>query len=132
MPWNARNVARVITNEGMPTIARSQPMPKPMIRPTAIATMTASHQGHPWRTDSTAMIAAHRPPVVPADRSISPRSRTKIRPIAMMMIGADWMTSASTLYAVRKPWCTTAKNAVMTIRPMIAGIEPSSPPLTLW
>ena len=34
------------------------------------------------------MIAAHTPPVVPADRSISPSSSTKTRPIAITMIGA--------------------------------------------
>ena len=77
----------------------------------------ASDHGQPCRSSSTAMMAAHRPPVVPADRSISPSSRTKIRPIAMMMIGPAWMTSASMLYALRKPWCTIAKKMVITIRP---------------
>ena len=129
-PWNARNVASVMTNDGMPTRARSQPMPKPMTTPATRPTTSASHQDTPCRSISTAMIAEHRPPVVPADRSISPSSSTKTRPIAITTIGAAWITSASMLYALRKPWCTTAKTAVMAMRPTSAGMEPNWPPRT--
>jgi len=48
----------------------------------------------------------------------------------MTMIGAAWITSASMLYALKKPWCSTAKTTVMTMRPTIAGMEPNSPPRT--
>ena len=71
------------------------------------------------------------PAAKPADRSISPSSRTKTSPIASTMIAAPWLIRFAKLPFDRnvspsmKP-----KIATRTTTPMIAGSEPMSPPLT--
>ena len=61
-PCRPRNVARVTTNEGMPSRATRVPTPNPMTMPVPIAATTAIGHAIPCSVISTPMMAA----VVPA------------------------------------------------------------------
>jgi len=77
------------------------------------------------------MTAAPVPPVKPADRSISPRSRTKTSPIAMTMTAALWLMRFARLNALVNSLGRSAENtAARTTSPRTAGSEPTSPPRT--
>ena len=60
--------------------------------------MPAARASRGW-TCTMAMTAPQTPAVKPADRSISPSSRTKIRPIARIMTGAPWVNRLAKLSA---------------------------------
>jgi hypothetical protein len=84
----------------------------------------------PPLTRCSASTAAVTPDAVPADRSISPSSRTKTRPIAMIVTPAPWASRFAMLPRVRKLSEATENSTSSTIRPNSAGNEPSSPPRT--
>ena len=86
-PCQPRNSARVTTNDGIRTTLTRTPVKRPISVPTTMAARTAQYQATSWRAISTAITAAQTPLTTPADRSISPSSRTKTRPIASRMIG---------------------------------------------
>ncbi len=80
---------------------------------------------------ATASTAAAVPAVKPADRSISPSSRTNTSPIARTMIAADWFSRLAKLKIEKKvSGFISVKKPNRTIRPRTAGSEPTSPPLT--
>ena len=60
----------------------------------------ASGQGQPWSGHEDAHDRGRVPAVKPADRSISPSSRTKTRPIAMTMTAALWLIRLAKLNGV--------------------------------
>ena len=70
---------------------------------------------------------AHMPPVVPADRSISPSSSTKTRPIAMSAMYAPWPGRLPMLLRLRKRLLTWLKMTPRTTRPSTDGRAPGSP-----
>ncbi|CAM5558595.1 hypothetical protein STANM309S_06514 [Streptomyces tanashiensis] len=77
------------TNAGTPTFAKKKPWMSPTAAPPTRATSSASHWFMPFRTLSTAKMAAHRPLTDPTERSISPSSRTKTIPTAIMPVPTD-------------------------------------------
>ncbi len=83
-PLQPRKPASVTTNAGTPTLAKKKPCRAPMAMPAAMAISTASQSLTPLVTLSTAQTAAPTPATEPTDRSISPSSRTKTMPTAMM------------------------------------------------
>ena len=102
-PWKARNAARVTTKDGMPTLATRKPSDEPDHHAgddrrehrdvPREAVQGEQHRPAPRRT---------RPLAKPADRSISPSSRTKTRPIAIRVTAAPWVNRLAKLPAVRK------------------------------
>jgi hypothetical protein len=127
-PWNARNAARVTTNDGMPTFDTRKPSRKPIAVPMRIDTITETYQTTWWSVSSTHSTAPHRPLVKPADRSISPSSSTKIRPIAMMTTCPPWVNRLAKLPAEKNTGRSAEKTSTSTTRPSVAGSEPMSPP----
>ncbi len=93
----ARKNASVTTNDGMPSRETRRPIASPMIAPIPRPASTASHHDQPWSIITSAVMVAEAPPATPADRSISPSSRTKTRPIASTMIEAAWTTRLAML-----------------------------------
>jgi hypothetical protein len=87
-PLHPRKPARVTTNAGTPTLAKKKPWRPPMHSPETMAMTTASQSLRPCVTLSTAHTAAPTPATEPTDRSISPSSRTKTMPVAMMPVPA--------------------------------------------
>ena len=63
-----------------------------MTAPKAMPARVATHQDWPWSIIASAVIVAAAPPATPADRSISPISRTKTRPMASTQIEPAWTT----------------------------------------
>ena len=59
-----------------------------MAIPAATETANAAYQGQPWFVTRITRTAPVTPDAKPAERSISPRSRTKIKPMAMTMTEA--------------------------------------------
>ena len=127
-PWNARNAARVTTNDGMRTFATSVPSANPMTTPVTIDTSTARYHGQWLLVSSSARTAAHTPLVNPADRSISPSSRTNTRPMAMMITWAPWVNRLAKLIAEKNTGRSTVNTMHSTTSPATAGSEPRSPP----
>ena len=85
----------------------------------------------PVSVSSLAMTAAQTPLTTPAERSISPSSRMKTRPIARMMIGAAWSARFAMLRGVRNVSGRSAKNSSpRATMPRMAGRAPRSPPRT--
>ena len=77
------------------------------------------------------MTAAAVPAVTPADRSISPSSSTKTRPIAMTMTGAPcWIRLAKLNASVKVDGRRAENTTTSTNRPSTAGSAPTSPPRT--
>ena len=72
-----------------------------MTRPVSSAAGIAVYQCQPWLVSRMAMTAPHTPLAKPADRSISPSSRTKTRPIAMKMTAAPWENRLAKLSALK-------------------------------
>ena len=102
-----------------------------MATPVASAASTDSGHAQPLSVRVTARIAAPMPAVKPADRSISPSSRTKTSPIASTMIAAPWLMRLAKLPFDRKASPSMIpKIATRTTMPMTAGSDPMSPPLT--
>ena len=130
MPWKARNAASVTTNDGMPTFDTRKPSTKPMTTPVSSAAGIAVYQLQPWLVSRIAMTAPHTPLAKPADRSISPSSRTKIRPIAIKVTCAPWVNRLAKLTALKNVSRATPKIRQSTIRPRMAGRLPMSPPRT--
>lgn len=130
MPWKDRNAASVTTNDGMPTFATMKPIASPMTRPVTSAASVAAYHGQPWNVSSTASTDAHTPLAYPAERSISPSSSTKTRPIAMMVTAAPWVNRFAKLPALKNAGRMMPKNTQSAISPSTAGSEPMSPPRT--
>ena len=82
MPCRPRKNANVTTNDGIPSLATSNPITRPTTAPTASPMSTATGQLWPLRSMATAVKPAAMPPVTPADRSISPSRSTGTRPMA--------------------------------------------------
>ena len=79
------------TNDGIPSRETSSPMQSPMNVPVRMQAAIARGHGQPWFVATMPRTAAAVPAVKPADRSISPSSSTKTRPMAMTMTPADWL-----------------------------------------
>jgi hypothetical protein len=130
MPWKARKAARVTTNDGIPSLATSVPMAVPMARPVSRETATASGHDQPQSVSRVASTAAQTPLANPADRSISPSSRTNTRPMAITTMGAPWVSRLAKLPSLRNTGRRIEKTITSTTRPRTAGREPMSPPRT--
>ena len=130
VPWKARNAARVTTNDGIPTRATSVPMVVPMSRPTSRAAATPSGHDQPQSVSTVASTAAQTPLVNPADRSISPSSRTNTSPMAITVMGAPWVSRLAKLPAEKNTGRRIEKTITSTTSPNTAGREPMSPPRT--
>ena len=83
----------------------------------------------PGRSSSAVRTPA-TPDTKPTDRSISPSSRTKTMPIAMIANAAPCTMRLTMLPAVRKRSFWTWKTTQMTSSPRMIGRLPSSPPRT--
>ena len=130
-PCRARNIASVTTKDGMPRRATRTPMSRPITVPVSRPRTSATGHAMPHDAMATASTAAAVPAVKPADRSISPSSRTNTSPIARTMIAADWFSRLAKLKIEKKvSGFIRVKKPNRTIRPRTAGSEPTSPPLT--
>ena len=130
-PWRARKAASVTTKLGMPSQATSRPMESPISTPVASAARMASGHAQPCSVSVTARIAAPMPAAKPAERSISPSSRTKVSPIASTTIAAPWLIRLAKLLVERNVSPSiTPKMMTRTTMPRIAGSDPTSPPAT--
>ena len=69
----------------MPTFATKIPIRKPISIPNEIAITTANGQAIPYSDIVIAKNAADNPAVTPAAKSISPKSKTKVKPIARVV-----------------------------------------------
>ncbi len=85
-PFQPRKPARVTTNAGTPILAKNQPCSAPMAMPVRTARTSDNQAFTPWFTTNTANRVEARPLTEPTDRSISPSSRTKTRPMASMPV----------------------------------------------
>lgn len=130
-PFQNSRPARVTANAGTPTRAKKKPWMAPATLPVRMARTSASHSAMPCVTASTAKVAPATPLTEPTDRSISPSSRTKTIPTAIMPVPTMATEMSERLPAVRKFEFRLAKIAQMMIRPMTTGIEPRSPPRSL-
>ena len=65
-------------------------MKAPITAPVARQISTEAHHGHSLRVTAMPISAAAVPAVKPADRSISPSSSTKTRPIAITVTAEAW------------------------------------------
>lgn len=95
--------------------------------PVRMASTKASHSFMPCVTFSTAKAAPATPETEPTDRSISPSSRTKTIPTAIMPVPTMATEMSDRLPAVRKLEFRLWKMIQMMMRPMTTGIEPRSP-----
>jgi hypothetical protein len=130
-PCRPRKAASVTMNDGMPSFATSVPRKSPTTKPTPIPARTAQYHGQPCCVSSTAMMVAQTPLVKPAERSISPNSKTKTRPIAMMVTCAPCWNRLAKLRSEKKLSFAMPKMMQATTRPATAGSAPTSPPRTL-
>ncbi len=87
-PFQPRKPASVTTNAGTPILAKNQPCSAPMATPVTIVSSRASQASMPCLVTTTANTAAARPLTEPTERSISPSSSTKTRPMASMPVAA--------------------------------------------
>ena len=129
-PWKARNAANVTTNEGIPTLATRIPIKKPIIIPNKIAITAAIGQATPYSDIVIAKKAADKPAVTPAERSISPSNKTKVKPIARVVTVAVWVKRFAKLMGFKNIGLATAKIVAKITKPSSAGSDPVSPPLT--
>ena len=97
-PCHARKKARVTTNDGMPTFATSQPVSGADGDADHDRRRAAAIHGRVRRCRAAMpSTTAQTPAVAPADRSISPSSSTKTRPMPMSVIGAAWVSRLAKL-----------------------------------
>src|SRR4051794_28952806 len=130
-PCQPRNRARVTTNDGIRTTLTRTPVNRPITAPTTMAVSTAQYQSMPERSIITAITAAQTPLTTPADRSISPSSRTKPRPIPSRLIGTACTSRLVMFSGVGKVSGRSAVNRIArTTMPATAGSAPRSPPRT--
>ncbi len=85
-PFQPRKPASVTTKAGTPILAKKNPCSAPMPIPVMIVRTSASQPFIPWLTTKTANRVDARPLTEPTDRSISPSSSTKTRPMASMPV----------------------------------------------
>ena len=130
IPWKAKNAARVTTKDGMPRRATNEPKRKPRSAPTAMLATNATYQGCPWLVIKITNTAPVTPAVYPADRSISPKRRTKIKPIAITITAAAWVIRFAKFPGVRKTLDILPNTRHRAIKPKTAGKEPISPAFT--
>ena len=129
-PWNAKKAASVTTNEGIPTFATKSPIRKPISIPIEIAITAAIGQATPYSDIVIAKNAADNPAVTPADKSISPKSKTKVNPIASVVTVAVWVNKLAKLIGFKKIGFATAKIVARITKPSKAGKDPVSPHFT--
>ncbi|GEL45095.1 hypothetical protein CHO01_02110 [Cellulomonas hominis] len=131
IPWNARNAARVATNDGMPTRATSRPMSVPITTPVSSVTASEAYQGQPKSVSVVARMAPQTPDANPADRSIAPSSSTNTRPMPMVTTTAPCWNRFATLSADGNVSGLAMVNpAASTASASTAGSDPMSPPRT--
>ena len=121
-----------MTNDGTPIRATKKPMKVPIAAPTANETSRARIQFHPPRLVSRMKIAMPRPPVTPADRSISARRITNVNAIASIISAAVWVIRFAMLVLVKKKGVAAQNTRLSTTSPARAGSMPISPPRTRW
>ena len=91
----------------------------------------AGTQGQLWSVIRRPTTPAVTPPAYPADRSISPIRSTNTRPIAKVAMAEPCRIRLEKLKAlVNFEPVRMLKTITRTIRPAIAGREPTSPPFT--
>jgi len=129
-PCSARNIASVTTNDGTRTLATTVPRNRPITTPTSRAARIDQYQGQPWLVSRTVMMLAATPPVKPADRSISPSSSTKIRPMAVSVNCAPCWNMLAKLNREANRLLETATMMTTISRPRTAGSAPMPPPRT--
>ena len=130
-PCRARKNASVTTKLGIPSRATSSAIAKPIRTPVASAASSESGHAQPRSVSVVARIAAPMPAAKPAERSISPSSRTKTSPMARTMIAAPWLMRLAKFCLDRKTSPSmTPKITTRTTMPRMAGSEPRSPPRT--
>ena len=131
VPAQPMRPARVTTNDGMPKRVIHVPWNAPIAAPTRRAIATAAGPGMPIFVLSTAMIAAHRPLTMPTVRSISPSSRTKTTPTAMVPTAAICSARLTRFSGLKKaPWVAYQKRPQMIASPTMTGTWPRSPWVT--
>lgn len=116
---------------GAPIRAKKKPWIAPITAPLTMATTIASHSFMPWVTLSTATRAPETPLTEPTERSISPSSRTKMMPTAIMPVATIVVAMSLMFFAERNSEFMLWKTMAMIARPTTTGMEPRSPPLIL-
>ena len=104
----------------------------PIPAPTANETSRATIQFNPLRLVSRMKIAMPRPPVTPADRSISASRITNVNATASIISAAVWVIRLAMLVLVKKNGVAAQNTRLSTTRPARAGSIPISPPRTRW
>ena len=105
-------------------------MAKPIATPVSNEAATASGHAQLCSVSVTPRMAAPVPAVKPAERSISPNSRTNTSPIARTMIAAPWLSRLAKFCSVRNESGSMTPNTITsTTTPSSAGSAPRSPPL---
>ena len=109
-------------------------MIKPCTSPTTVTAANAAgivkNQGHPRSRKIRVMTTPPTALTKPIERSISPSSRTKTTPMAMVAIPAIWTIRLTKLTGVRKFWLRLWKMSAINSRPTMIGSDPMSPPRT--
>ena len=77
-----------MTNDGTPILATMKPMNVPIVAPMTNATSSAAIQFNPLTFVSSMKMAMAKPPVTPAERSISARMITNVRATASIISAA--------------------------------------------
>ena len=73
-----------------------------------------------------------RPPVTPADRSISASMITNVNATASIISAAVWVIRFAMLVLVKKKGVAAQNSRLSTTSPPRAGSMPISPPRTRW
>jgi hypothetical protein len=74
--------------------------------------------------------AADNPAVTPADKSISPNNKTKVKPMARVVTVAVCVSKFAKLIGFKNIGFATAKIVAKITKPSKAGSDPVSPPFT--
>jgi len=104
-----------------------KPLKSPMKAPSASAMSTASTDGTPRLTTSTAITEAQKPLTAPTERSIHPSSRMSTTPIEMVATAACCSMRLVRLPGLRKRSFCSWKNVQMTATMMSTRSVPASP-----
>ena len=128
-PAQPSSPARVTTKAGRCSRVIRVPWKAPMSALAASPTMTPAHQGQLLGFEiSAAVMAAPTAPTKPTDRSISLRMRAYSSAMPSRMMKAAWTNRLTMFAELKNALDFTSKMTQMTIRPMMIGIAPLSPP----
>src|SRR5919109_1029954 len=127
-PDQIRKPASVTTNDGTPAFVITSACSSPMVVVQSSATPIAAHHGQPGSSGRRRSVITTAPTALtnPTDRSISPISRTKTIPIAIVATAAIWRSRFVKFRSVRKLSSRSENVTTMATRPTMIGSDPGS------